>query len=553
MNFPPRAALLSHLRALETVDVLVIGGGINGAGVLRDLAANGVDTLLVDQADFTAGATSASSRMIHGGLRYLENGEFRLVRESLRERNRLLCHAPHAVKPMPTTIPIFSRWSGFSNAIGKFFGTASRPAKRGAWLIRIGLCLYEWFSGRDRVLPRHSFTSRTEALRERPQLHPDIVGTATYYDAWIPLPERLCLEVIDDACAGHSGALAINYVGAVGLGEGGTVILQDEVTGAQYSIKPRVVVNATGAWIDLTNEALGAPSQFIGGTKGSHLVVDHAELFTATRGQQIFYENEDGRICIFFPVHGRVLVGSTDLRIDDPAQAVCDDAEINYLLESVRTVFPSIVVGREHIVSHFCGVRPLPRSEAGFTGRISRDHVCRATPPDERHPWPMYSLVGGKWTTFRAFAEQVTDRVLADLGRDRQASTRDLPIGGRSPESTSEEITTLRTPLLSEAVVHLDDLLLRRTPLALYRRLSKETFDEIAELAAETLGWNPARLAEEKDRTRRLLAERHGVILASAIDETFSGRARTPLRAGHNDDHGGERSRRPTGSLPANR
>jgi glycerol-3-phosphate dehydrogenase len=516
MNFPPRPDLLRRLRALREVDVLVIGGGINGAGVLRDLAANGVDTLLVDKADFTAGATSASSRMIHGGLRYLENGEFRLVRESLHERNRLLLHAPHAVKPLPTTIPIFSRWSGFSNAIGKFLGARSRPAKRGAWLIRIGLTLYDLFSGRDRVLPRHVFTSRKKALAERPLLDPAIVCTATYYDAWIPLPERLCLEVIDDACAAHPGAFAINYMAATALGENGVVILRDEITGEGFTVRPKVVVNATGAWIDLTNDALGDPSRFIGGTKGSHLVVDHPGLMAATRDQQIFYENEDGRICIFFPVNGRVLVGSTDLRTDDPANAVCDDAEIDYLLESVRTVFPTIVIGREHIVSHFCGVRPLPRSEAGFTGQISRDHACRVTPPNARHPWPMYSLVGGKWTTFRAFAEQVTDRVLLDLGRERRASTRELAIGGHSPEAAGETVTTLRTPLTSEAVVHLDDLLLRRTPLALYHRLSVETFDEIAALAAEMLGWDQKRLIAEKERTRRILSERHGVIIRSA-------------------------------------
>ena len=123
--------------------------------------------------------------------------------------------------------------------------------------------------------------------------------------------------------------------------------------------------------------AIGHATRWIGGTKGSHLVVDHPALLAACRDEQLFYENPDGRVCIFFPVNGRVLVGSTDIRIEHPDQAVCDDREIDYLLESVRTVFPSIRLGREHIVSHFCGVRPLPVSEDGFTGRISRDHSCR--------------------------------------------------------------------------------------------------------------------------------------------------------------------------------
>ena len=172
MNFPDRSTALDRLRATRQVDVLIIGGGINGAGLLRELALNGVDALLVDKADFAAGATSASSRMIHGGLRYLENGEFRLVRESLHERNRLLKNAAHAVKPLPTTIPIFSRWSGFTNALGKFARLTSRPAKRGAALIKIGLTFYDLLTASDQVLPKHRFTSRAKALAERPALHP---------------------------------------------------------------------------------------------------------------------------------------------------------------------------------------------------------------------------------------------------------------------------------------------------------------------------------------------------------------------------------------------
>jgi len=515
MRLPLRPAALDRLRASRAVDVLIVGGGINGAGLLRELALNGVDALLVDKADFAAGATSASSRMIHGGLRYLENGEFRLVRESLHERNRLLKHAPHAVKPLPTTIPIFSRWSGFANATAKFFDRSSKPSRRGAALIKVGLSLYDLLTVRDRVLPRHSFASRAAALRTRPLLHPGIVCTATYYDAWIPLPERLCLELIDDALALHPGAQALNYVATVGHTPDGAVTLRDETTGDTFAVRPRIVVNAAGAWIDGVNGALGAPTRFIGGTKGSHLVVDHPELLAATAGHQLFYENEDGRICIFFALHGKVLVGSTDLRTDSPDDAVCDDREIDYLLESVRTVFPAIRIGREHIVSHFCGVRPLPAGEAGFTGRISRDHSRRDLPPaPPARPWPVYSLVGGKWTTFRAFAEQVADRIFADLGKTRRASSHDLPIGGKTPEpDCAVTDATLAAILRTEAVVHLDDLLLRRTPLALFGGLTPERFAAVSVLAARTLGWDAARAAAESARTRALLAARHGVHL----------------------------------------
>lgn len=509
-----RAATLARLRAAApfATDVLILGGGINGAGLLRELALNGVDALLADKADFASGATSASSRMIHGGLRYLENGEFRLVRESLHERNRLLKNAPHAVRPLPTTIPIFSRWSGLANAAQKFFSASEKPSKRGAVLIKIGLTLYDLFAGRDRVLPRHRFSSRAAALRKRPQLHPGIVCTATYYDAWVALPERLCLELIDDACALHPGAQALNYCGAVRT-EGGDVVLRDAESGAELRVRPRAVVNATGAWIDLAGAALGEKTAFIGGTKGSHLVLDHPALLAATQGEELYFENEDGRICIFFPIHGKVLVGSTDLRIDDPEQAVCDEQEIDYILESIRHVFPALRVGREHIVSHFCGVRPLPRTDGGLTGRITRDHHCKVLPATAARPWPVYALIGGKWTTFRAFAGQVADRLFAQLGRDRRTASDNVAIGGREPEPDYENEAALKKILASEAVVHLDDLLLRRTPLALYGFLDEKKFAAVAALAAAALGWDDGRLAAEIARTRHLLAKRHGIRL----------------------------------------
>ncbi len=511
MILPARTSVLASLADQPDVDVLVVGGGINGAGMLRELALNGVRTLLVDRQDFAAGATSASSRMIHGGLRYLENGELRLVRESLRERDRLLRLASHAVRPLPTTIPIFSRWSGFGNALTRFFGGRGRPAARGAALVRIGLTLYDVLTARRRVLPRHHFTSRKAALVQRPGLHPDIVCTATYHDAQVALPERLCLELIADACAFPAKVMALNYCGVV-RSEANAVILEDGPTGRHVRVRPKVVVNATGGWIDFAHAALGERTRWIGGTKGSHLVVDHADLLRACRQEQLYYENADGRICIFFPINGRVLIGSTDIRVENPDDAVCDDKEIEYLLESVRTVFPAIRLGREHIISHFCGVRPLPASEDGFTGRISRDHSCRTLSPTPGRPWPIHAMIGGKWTTFRAFSEQVTDRVLADLGRNRIASSTELSIGGEpTPDANNE--AALRQMVQDEAVVHLEDLLLRRTALGLYERLTPARLSALAGICAEVLGWNVDQLAREEDRTRRLLAERHGVRL----------------------------------------
>ncbi len=252
-----REERLEAIRRRPEVSVLIVGGGINGVGLLRELALQGVDALLVEKSDFCSGASSASTRVIHGGLRYLENGEFRLVKESLRERNRLLKNAPHYVRPLPTTIPIFSWADGLFSALGKFLGFRVRPSDRGALLFKIGLSLYDLLAGNQAVLPTHQFKSRHVSLAARPQLHPEIVCTAIYYDAWISYPERLCLELVLDAESQCSDAHALNYVRPKGA-NGDTVVLEDEISGQTFEIKPRIVVNASGAWIDFTNRALGA-------------------------------------------------------------------------------------------------------------------------------------------------------------------------------------------------------------------------------------------------------------------------------------------------------
>lgn len=514
MNLPGRDKSIDRLAALTAVDVLIIGGGINGAGLLRELAINGVTALLVDKGDFASGATAASSRMIHGGLRYLENGEFRLVAESLRERDRLLRNAPHAVAPLPTTIPIFSTWAGLMSAMGRMLGGKAKPGQRGAVLIRIGLTLYDLISIGRRKLPGHSTQGRRQALSTRPW-RPDLSATATYYDAMVALPERLCLELIDDALAERPESLALNYVAVTGQ-SGGQVELTDQVDQRAYHVRPKVVVNATGAWIDFANAALDAAGRLIGGTKGSHLVIDHPELMAATGGHQIFHENDDGRVCIFFPLHGRVLVGSTDLRIEDPDAAVCDDDEADYILRSIRSVFPTIDVGPQDVVSRFCGVRPLPRANAATPGQISRDHSVALSLPRDDRPWPIYSMVGGKWTTFRAFAEQLADRVLEDLSLPRRASSRELSIGGRSPAPVMDDAASLRACCLTEAVVRLDDLLLRRTAIGLFHPPTKADLARLVAIAGEALNWTPERKVEETRRTVDLLAKRHAVVLTDA-------------------------------------
>lgn len=558
-----RNEIIASLKENPNVSVLIIGAGINGIGTFRDLAVNGVDVLLVDRADFCSGASSASSHMAHGGIRYLENGEFRLVREAVQERNRMIRNAPHIVKPLPTTIPIFRYFSGMLNAPLKFLGWMDKPSERGSLIIKLGLMMYDAYTGANRTVPRHQFLSRSASLGRWKQLNPEIVNTATYYDGLISNPERLALELVLDAEAENTSARALNYMSMIS-GEKDVILLRDELTDQTYEVHPKLVINAAGPWIDFTNYNLGLSTRYIGGTKGSHLVLDHPELRALIGDHEFFFENKDGRIVLIFPLQDRVLVGTSDIKIEHPDEAVCTDEEVEYFLGMIARVFPTIKVTPENIVFRFTGVRPLASSAAKSTGQYSRDHSIEVLSGDwtSLH-FPVYSLVGGKWTSFRAFAEQVTDKALDFLGKPRKKNTRDLAIGGGRgfatnpgeqtrqvegfaawtglskdrlqtlytrygsrieaiagfiskaddaplkslPEYTKREITFLA---LHEKAIHLSDIVLRRTMLAMLGRLSKQSIEELADVMGNCLGWNVDKKAAEVAQTLRVLADRHG-------------------------------------------
>ena len=546
--------------------MLIVGGGINGIGTFRDLALNGVDVLLVERGDFCSGASSASSHMAHGGIRYLENGEFRLVREAVGERNRLIRNAAHIVKPLPTAIPIFKFFSGLLNAPLKFLGLLDKPSERGSLIIKLGLMMYDAYTGNQRTVPKHQFLSRAASLKTWKGLNPQIINTAVYYDGLISNPERLAFELVLDAEAENPNAHALNYTSMVS-GEGDRILLRDELTDETCEVKPKLLINAAGAWIDFANHQLGLSTRYIGGTKGSHLVLDHPELRAAIGDHEFFFENKDGRIVLIFPLEDRVLVGTTDIRIDNPDEARCTEEEVDYFLEMTARVFPDIKVNREQIVFRFAGVRPLGSSPAKNTGQYSRDHSIEVLSGDWTHlGFPVYSLVGGKWTSFRAFAEEVTDKSLEFLGKKRQKHTRDLPIGGgrgysSDPDEQKRQVDGLAAwtgldrdqlgvlykrygsraetiasfikraedePLksidefthreiaflaLHEKIQHLDDLLLRRTMLAMLGRLTRERVEELAHVLGESLGWSDTEKTAEVTRTFRLLEDRHGVRL----------------------------------------
>ena len=567
-----RSEVFASLKEDPQVSVLIIGGGINGIGTFRDLALNGVDALLVERADFCSGASSASSHMAHGGIRYLENGEFRLVREAVQERNRLLQNAPHIVKPLPTTIPIFKQFSGLLNAPLKFLGMLDKPSERGSLVIKIGLMLYDAYSRVQRredaqvVVPKHQFLSRSKSLAKWSHLNPEIVNTATYYDGAILKPERLAIELILDAEAANPNARALNYANMVG-GSEDTIILRDELTDETYDIRPKLVINAAGPWIDFANRKLGVSTHFIGGTKGSHIVLKHEELRKAIGEHEFYFENSDGRLVLLYPLFDRVLVGTTDIAMENPDEARCTDDEADYFLDMIKRIFPALKLSRENIVFRYSGVRPLPHSSARSTSQISRDHSIEVVSGDWTNlTFPVFSLVGGKWTSFRAFSEQVTDKVLAYLRLPRQKDTRALPIGGgrgypRDPADLKRQIESLsawtgvtrerlktlferygsRAEAIAtymnggtdfflksmpdysrreiiflvqhEKIFHLDDFILRRSMLAMLGLVTREMVDELAGVFSNTLGWDPEQRAAEVARTLFILKDRHGVRL----------------------------------------
>lgn len=432
-----RSQRLAGLKENPKAQVLIIGGGINGLATFRDLALQGIDAVLVEKNDYCSGASAASSHMIHGGVRYLENGEIRLVKESLQERNRLLSAAPHYVKPLKTTIPIFSVFSGLLSApIRLFTHSQGKPKERGAFLIKVGLVLYDTFGRNGGTMPRHRFLGKKKSHKELPSLNKNVKFTATYYDAAMESPERLALEVLFDGLAAGSNARAYNYLSAASM-DGNKVVLVDELTSEQIHFSADVIVNTSGPWTDLTNESLGFQTSYMAGTKGSHIVVDNQELFRACDNREIFFENNDGRIVLMYPIVGKVLVGTTDIPHDMRFPAVCTDEEIDYFFNLVAHVFPDIKIDKNQIVYKYAGVRPLGASGDINPGVISRDYrIVRTSTESEV---PLLSLVGGKWTTFRALGEHLSSEVLKLLDVNRAVSTANLPLGGGKDFPTSSE------------------------------------------------------------------------------------------------------------------
>ena len=386
----------------DTYDLIVIGGGINGAGVARDAAIRGLKTILIEKGDFASGTSSWSTRLIHGGLRYLEYFEFPLVREALKEREILLHTAPHLVTPLLLTIPIY------------------RDRSRPYWKIWAGMILYDIFSY-EKTLPIHRMLPQKKFQQLFRSIDPqNLAGGAQYYDGQVALAERLCLENI--ISAQEAGATVLNYAEVTQLQQDKKRITQltcqDKLTGETFTVSGSddvVVINTAGPWVDRVCK-LGNIGQTrkIGGTKGSHIIV---KPFPGAPDTSLYVEaKSDGRPFFIVPWLDSYLIGTTDLPFKgDLDKFKADNDEIDYLLQETNNIIINANLSRDDILYTYSGVRPLPNAEGKKPGSITRKHILYDHKKEGVNN--LISLIGGKLTTYRHVGEEMVDAALKKMKR----------------------------------------------------------------------------------------------------------------------------------------
>ncbi|MBI2218041.1 MAG: glycerol-3-phosphate dehydrogenase/oxidase [Candidatus Rokubacteria bacterium] len=514
-------------------DVVVVGGGIAGAGVARDLALRGIAVALVEKADFAYGTTSRSSKLIHGGLRYLEFFDFGLVRESLRERETLRRLAPHVVKPLPFLVPIY------------------RESSRGLIKVRIGLAIYDLLTpGRDRE--RYRVLKPIDVLSLEPAIRAEgLRGAGYYFDDLLVLPERFCLENVLSAV--RHGARCFNYaeveeVGRDGRGRIAGVRVRDLLTNHVVGLGARIVVNATGPWVDQLRARAGVSERgphIVRTTKGIHCLLPR---FT---DRAVYHSTGDGRMIFVIPWRQFSLVGTTDTDFDGDLDRVhATSAEVAYLLEEACKAVPDRRLTAEHVAYTYAGVRPLTYEEGARASDVSRAHKVIA----EEHG-RFLSITGTKLTCYRSLAASVGDRVARVLGCARPGRTDRLTLDGLDEDVTAVEarawldvsaemaasglpretlemlvetygrgyrrvvelagkvpagaeplcpgnpeiVAQLHVALDDEMAVSLQDVLLRRTGIGTSPCLGLDCAESIAGRMGELLGWSPRRAAAELD------------------------------------------------------
>jgi glycerol-3-phosphate dehydrogenase len=507
---------VSALQAGAPYDLLVIGGGIYGAWTAYDAALRGLKVALVEKNDWGSGTSSASSKLIHGGLRYLEHFEFQLVRHALAERRVLTEIAPHLVRPLRFMVPV---WKG---------------ARAGLFKMSAGLTLYDFLAGRDQPVARHKSYSKSKLLALHPYLRESgLKGGLSYGDCQED-DARMTLAVV--AAAQQAGVVVANRVAATQLLKDGDktmgATLHDTIGGSTFDLKAAAVVVAAGPW---THTLIGSEAPKVKLVKGVHLVMpaipgsSDAFLFTAP---------QDGRVYFVIPWYGRTLLGTTESEVSDPKQAVVTEAEVRYLLDAARDALPQLQWTERDVQGRFAGVRTLQADEEDSLSAVTREFVVLKPSPGLVVP------IGGKYTTSRVDSIEIVDAVMRSLNRGRQLSTtHDHPLPAAPPahsfdgwlahamarvqkhgvdEQAAMQLALrhgqrigriiellIENPAWSARVVtnaafidaevvlaareemsfSLDDLLRRRMPLCLLTALSTADLQRIATLFGESLSW----------------------------------------------------------------
>ncbi len=464
------------------LDVLIIGGGIVGAGVARDAAMRGLRTGLVEQHDFAFGTSGRSSRLLHGGIRYLAQGRLRLVREASMEKTIIHRIAPHLSVPLPFVFPV---WRG------------NRDWK--LWKLKIGVKLYDLLCG-GRNLGTSTWLSARDTLAKVPGLNPaGLKGAVRYFDGFTN-DARLVMDTLRSA-ANH-GAAVVNYCRFTGADRRGfwECGVEDGLTGGTQNIQARTIVNATGPWSD----RLPHSRVKLRLTKGIHLVLDHARLPVP----DTIVMTEGTRILFAIPWGERTILGTTDTDYDGaPEDAGVAPSDTAYLLETANRFFSGARLSVNDVISAWSGVRPLIADPKGRPSDISRAHQITNPEPG----W--WDIAGGKLTTYRLMAEQTADALLRFLPGSprRECRTASEPL---LPAADTENISGILPPEFSPTViehfvsrewaVHLDDVIVRRTSWRQYCQDWEEKARETAEWMGEMLGWSAEQRDAELARCRSL-------------------------------------------------
>jgi glycerol-3-phosphate dehydrogenase len=391
-----------------TFDLVILGGGITGAGAALDAVTRGWRVALIDKGDFASGTSSASSKLIHGGLRYLEYGHFGLVHEALQERALLLHNAPHQVAPLRFVLPFY------------------RGQRIPGWKWRLGLTAYDLLAGRANIARSRPCSARFLHQHDPSLRTQNLLGGTIYWDALMD-DARLCLTVLETAA--RHGAVLANYVAAVDFekhqGTISGVWAEDILSRERFLLRGKVVLNATGPWGDAVARLAGdAGGPYLQPTKGVHLIAPWRPLFAA----YLLLHPLDGRVFFVIPWMGKTLIGTTDTYPDADADSLqVQPQEITYLLDGYNAYFDPCLRAEE-VMGSFAGLRPLMRASANDPSSLPREFRLVASPSG------LVTVVGGKYTTFRQMAESIVDSLSPRLGQRRRSRTKTLPLEGNPHE-----------------------------------------------------------------------------------------------------------------------